>query len=132
MRSRLLSTALLAVSLLCPTLGAATVDDLLQEVNQALKPDEITEPGNPARAQAIAALLGENLGLSVADLLELRTASAKAWIDAGRVDKARAALQTILASKNAPTALKKRADLGWVAVWQLSWRQAEKPETIGG
>ncbi|HEX3135929.1 MAG TPA: hypothetical protein VHX44_20370, partial [Planctomycetota bacterium] len=21
---------------------------------------------------------------------------------------------------------------GWVAVWQLSWRQAEKPETIGG
>lgn len=136
MRLRLLPAALLALGLLGPMpgamLGAATVDDLLQEVNQALKPDEIAEPGNPARAQAIAALLGENLGLSTADLLELRTAGAEAWIDAGRIDEARAALQTVLASKDAPTSLKERAGLGWVAVWQLSWKQAEKPETIGG
>jgi cytochrome c biogenesis protein CcmG/thiol:disulfide interchange protein DsbE len=131
MRLRLLPATLLALGLLSPTLSAATVDDLLQEVNQALKPDEIAEPGNPARAQAIAALLGENLGLSTADLLELRTAGAEAWIDAGRADEARAALQTVLASKDAPTSLKERAGLGWVAVWQLSWKQAEKPDAVG-
>lgn len=131
MRPPLMSAALLAMGLLCPGLSAATVDDLLQEVNQSLKPDEITEPGNPARAQAIAALLGENLGLSPIDLLELRTAGAEAWIDAGRVDEARAALQAVLASKDATPALKERAGLGWVAAWQLSWKQADKPETVG-
>ena len=131
MYPRLLSAALLTLALVGPTLSAATVTDLLQEVNQALKPDEISEPGNPARAQAIAALLGENLGLSAADLLELRTAGAEAWIDAGRFDEARAALQTVLASKDAPTSLKERAGLGWIAAWQLSWKQAEKPETVG-
>lgn len=134
MRPRLLPAALLAslaVGLGAPTLSAATVDDLLQEVNQALKPDEITEPGNPARAQAIAALLGENLGLSAADLLELRTACAEAWIDAGRVTESRASLQTVLASKDAPSSLKERAGLAWVAAWQLEWKQADKPETVG-
>ena len=131
MYPRLLSAALLTLALVSPTLSAATVTDLLQEVNQALKPDEISEPGNPARAQAITALLGENLGLSAADLLELRTAGAEAWIDAGRFDEARAALQTVLASKDAPTSLKERAGLGWIAAWQLSWKQAEKPETVG-
>lgn len=131
MRSRLLSTTLLALGLFCPVLSAATVDDLLLEVNQSLKPDEITEPGNPARAQAIAALVGENLGLSATELLELRTAGAEAWIDAGRVDEARAALQAVLESKDATPPLKERAGLGWVAVWQLSWKQAEKPEAVG-
>lgn len=131
MRPRLLSTVLLTLGLFCPVLSAATVDDLLQEVNQALKPDEIAEPGNPARAQAISALLGENLGLSPADLLTLRTAGAEAWIDAGRVSEARTALQTVLASKDASSALKERAGLAWVAVWQLSWRQAETPDTVG-
>ena len=135
MPSRLLPLTLLAWGLLASTasqgLHAATVDDLLQEVNTALKPDEISEPGNPARAQAIAALLGENLGLSAAEVLELRTAGGEAWIDAGRIDEARAAFQTVLASADAPAALKERAGLGWVAAWQLSWKQAEKPEAIG-
>ena len=131
MRSRLLSAVLLALCAQAPLLTAATVDDLLQEVNQALKPDEISEPGNPARAQAINALLGENLGLSTGDLLELRTAGAEAWIDAGRAAEARAALQTVLASKDAGAALKERAGLAWIATWQLTWRQAEKPETVG-
>jgi thiol-disulfide isomerase/thioredoxin/soluble cytochrome b562 len=131
MRSRLLSATLLAFSLCCPVVSAATVEDLLQEVNQALKPDEISEPGNPARAQAIAALLGENLGLSAADLLELRTAGAEAWIDAGRISEAHAALQAVLAARDAPSSLKERAGLAWIAAWQLSWKQAEKPETVG-
>jgi thiol-disulfide isomerase/thioredoxin/soluble cytochrome b562 len=131
MRPRPLSAILLALGLGLPALSAATVDDLLQEVNQALKPDEISEPGNPARAQAIAALLGEDLGLSAADLLALRTACAEAWIDAGRVAEARASLQTVLAAKDAPGPLKERAGLGWVAAWQLEWKQAEKPEGIG-
>ena len=101
-------------------------------MNQALKPDEITEPGNPARAQAITALLGENLGLSPAELLELRTAGAEAWIDAGRITEARAALQAVLAAKDAPAALKERAGLAWVAVWQLEWKQAEQPASVAG
>ncbi len=131
MRLRLLSAVLLVLCAQAPLLTAATVDDLLQEVNQALKPDEISEPGNPARAQAISALLGEKLGLSAGDLLELRTAGAEAWIDAGRVTEARTALQTVLASKDAGSSLKERAGLAWVATWQLTWKQAEKPATVG-
>jgi hypothetical protein len=126
---RLLPLATLVALLApAPSLAAATVDDLLQEVTQALKPDEIEEPGNPARAQAISALLGEKLGLSPAELLELHTASGEAWLDAGRIAEARAAFQSVLASKEAPTSLRERAALGWIAVWQLEWRQAEKPE----
>ncbi len=131
MRPCLFSALLLALCTQVSLLTAATVEDLLQEVNQAFKPDEISEPGNPARAQAISALLGENLGLSASDQLELRTAGAEAWLDAGRVDEARTALQTVLASKDAGAPLKERAGLAWIATWQLTWRQAEKPETVG-
>jgi thiol-disulfide isomerase/thioredoxin len=130
MSARPLLCALLALCAVV-ALPAATVDDLLQEVNHALKPDEITEPGNPARAQAIAALLGENLGLSPVDLLTLRTAGAEAWIDAGRVAEARAALQAVLTTPGAPGPLKERAGLAWVAAWQLEWKQAEKPAAVG-
>ena len=111
-------------------LHAVTVDDVLQQVVTGLKPDEISEPDNPARAQAIAALLGENLGLSAVEMLELRTACAEAWLDAGRVNDARATLQTVLAAKDATTALKERAGLAWIATWQLSWKTTEKPQDV--
>jgi thiol-disulfide isomerase/thioredoxin len=98
---------------------AATVDDLLHEVHQALTPDEINEPGNPARAQAIASLLGEKLGLSAAELDELRIAGAEAWIDAGQPQESEALLAQVFAQKNLPTSLRERAGLALVATWQL-------------
>ena len=137
MRPNLLSTALLPFLILSAAstqsaLRAVTVDDVLQQVVSGLKPDEISEPENPARAQAIAALLEEKLGLSAAEMLELRTACAEAWLDAGRVNDARSTLQTVLAAKDATTTLKERAGLAWIAAWQLSWKTAEKPQDVAG
>ena len=137
MRLSLLSAALFPFLILSTistqrALCAVSVDDVLQQVVSGLKPDELSEPENPARAQAIAALLDENLGLSAGEMLELRTACAEAWLDAGRVNDARAALQTVLAAKDSTTAVKERAGLAWIATWQLSWKTAEKPQDVGG
>ncbi len=69
---RLLSTGLALAALLAAAAGparAASVDELLQQVDQQLKPDEIAEPGSAVRAKAIGALVGEELGLSPAELL---------------------------------------------------------------
>jgi thiol-disulfide isomerase/thioredoxin/soluble cytochrome b562 len=137
MRPNLLAASLLPFLILSAvstqsSLRAVTVDDVLQQVVSGLKPDEISEPENPARAQAIAALLNENLGLSAVEMLELRTACAEAWLDAGRVNDARSTLQTVLAAKDATTALKERAGLAWIATWQFSWKTAEKPQDVSG
>ena len=137
MRPNLLAASLLPFLILSAvstqsSLRAVTVDDVLQQVVSGLKPDEISEPENPARAQAIAALLNEKLGLSAVEMLELRTACAEAWLDAGRVNDARSTLQTVLAAKDATTALKERAGLAWIATWQFSWKTAEKPQDVSG
>ena len=131
MRNRLLSLVALFGVWSFSTASAATVSDLLNEVNQALKPDEITEPGNPARAQAIAGLLGENLGLSSADSWELHIACAEAWLDAGRVVDMKKILDHVFAAKDLPSSLRDRAGLAVVAMWQLAQQQAEKPAVNG-
>jgi thiol-disulfide isomerase/thioredoxin len=111
-------------------LAGASVPELLQQVDQSLKPDELEEAGSTVRAKAIGALFGEELGLSPADLLELRLAEAEAWLDAGKVDETESRLATILRAGEATPALKERAGLAWVAAWQLAWKQAEKPAEV--
>ena len=113
-----------------PLFGAASVDDLLQQVNQSLKPDEIAEPGSTVRAKAIAALSGEDLGLAPAERLALRLAEAEAWLDAGSLTEARTALTTVLGAVAVTPALKERAALTWIAVWQADWKHAEKPDEV--
>jgi thiol-disulfide isomerase/thioredoxin len=111
------------------SISAATVDDLLTEVNRALTPDEISEPGNPARAQAIASLLTENLGLSLADMTILRVAGAEAWIDAGQANESEALLAQVFAQPELPDAVQERAGLALVAAWHLRMTQpAAEPD----
>jgi thiol-disulfide isomerase/thioredoxin len=109
--------------------GAATVPDLLHEVGQTVK-EETDEPGNPARAKAIAGLFKEELGLSKVELLDLRLALAGAWLDAGKLTEARAELATVLAAKEATAAQRENAGLTMVAAWQAEWKLAEKPAEV--
>jgi thiol-disulfide isomerase/thioredoxin len=130
---RLLSTGLATVALLAAAAAparAASVAELLQQVDQQLKPDEIAEPGSTVRAKAIGALVGEELGLSPAELLELRLAEAEAWLDAGRIDEVESRLSAVLRAAPITPALRERAGLAWVAAWQLQWRKAEKPGEV--
>ncbi len=129
---RLLSAALATIALLAAAgeLRAASVAELLQQVDQQLKPDEIAEPGSTVRAKAIGALVGEELGLAPAELLELRLAEAEAWLDAGRVDEVESRLSAVLRTPQVTPALRERAGLAWVAAWQQQWRKAEKPGEV--
>src|SRR5258708_30470872 len=90
-------------------LPAASVAELLQQVDQSLKPDEIEEVGSTVRAKAIAALLGEELGLSPSERLDLRLAEAEAWLDAGKVGETESRLTAILQASEATAAIKERA-----------------------
>src|SRR5208282_3678577 len=132
MRHHLLSTSLALLALLAAAAPAfaASVDELLQQVDQQLKPDEIAEPGSTVRAKAIGALVGEELGLSPVELLELRLAEAEAWLDAGRIDEVESRLSAVLRTPQVTPALRERAGLAWVAAWQLQWRKAEKPGEV--
>lgn len=118
------------VTALPGVLSAASVSELLGEVNRSLKPDELAEPGGSARAQAITALLGENLGLAPVDVLELRAAAAEAWLDAGKTAEVRSHAEAVLKAKEATQGLRERAGLALVAAWRLDARQAEKPEQV--
>jgi thiol-disulfide isomerase/thioredoxin len=129
---RLRLPAILLAIAAAPLLGAASVDDLLQQVNQSLKPDEITEPGSTVRAKAIAALSGEELGLAPMERLELRLAEGEAWLDAGSLAEARTALTAVLTAPTVTPPLKERAALAWIAVWQAEWKHAEKPDEVAG
>ncbi len=106
--------------------GAATVPDLLHTVGETVK-EENDEPGNAARAKAIAGLFKEELGLSKGELLDLRLALAGAWLDAGKLAESRSELATVLAAKEASPAQRENAGLTQVAVWQAEWKLAEKP-----
>ncbi len=127
-----LSTVLvLAVLAACTAPAqAASVAELLQQVDQQLKPDEIAEPGSTVRAKAIGALVGEELGLAPTELLELRLAEAEAWLDAGRVDEVESRLSAVLKSPQLTPVLRERAGLAWVAAWQQQWRKSDKPGEV--
>ena len=126
----LLALLVAPLAALPSALSAASVTELLGEVNRSLKPDELAEPGGDARAQAITALLGENLELTPADLLELRAAAAEAWLDAAKTAEVRSQAEVVLKAKEATQGLRERAGLVLVAAWRIDARQAEKPDQV--
>jgi peroxiredoxin len=111
-------------------LPAATLADVITQVNKSLSAEDLAEPGNTARAQALAALAAENLGLTPAELIDLRLAEAEAWLDAGKVAEVRRVIGALLAKTGASPAQKERAGLTWVAAWDVEWKTAEKPEAV--
>lgn len=117
-------TATAALWLLAQALQAATADDLLTAANAAVPADE-QFPGNPARAQAIAAVV-ETPGLKPIERLRLRAALAEAWLDALDPAKAEAEVTAILAAPAADAALRERAGLAWIAAWQVRAQAAPK------
>ncbi len=120
----------LALATLAGDLAAATAADLIAEVDRSLKTGEREEPGNTARASALAALMAEDLGLVPAEQLELRLACAGAWIEAGRADEARTVLTPMLTDNAVPAPARERAGLLWVAAWQAQWRSTADPAAV--
>lgn len=113
-----------ALLLSATSLWSATADDLLAAAVASVPADELTA-GNPARANAIAALV-DTPGLAAADHLALQAALAEAWLDALDPTKTCAVVTQILADPAVTDALRERAALSWVAAWQVRVLAAEK------
>ena len=96
---------------------SATADDLLAAATAAVPADELTA-GNPARANAIAALI-DTPGLAATDQSVMRVALAEAWLDALDPGKAEAVVAEVLALPALEATVRERAELVWIAAWQL-------------
>ena len=121
---------MLALAVLALPLPAATVAELLSEVDQGLEEADLSDPASTRRADAIAELLREDLGLAPEQLIELRVALAEALAGSDRVADAQAAAVAILGDQAAPAAVRERVGLAWIAAWQAALARAEKPEDV--
>jgi peroxiredoxin len=121
---------LLLLAALGAPLSAATVAELLADVDQGIEPAALADPGNPKRAEAIAELVGADVGLSAHDGNDLRLALAEAWAGCIQPQRAYDVLKGLLADKGLDPAQRERAGLAWVAAWQAELSRAEKPDAL--
>ncbi|MCS6971331.1 MAG: TlpA disulfide reductase family protein [Planctomycetota bacterium] len=92
-------------------LAAASAADVLAEAEAGLDPVVRAEPGNPARAQAIAAALARRVDLPPAERLEVELALAEAWLDAAQPASADALACGVLSQPAASGSQRARAAL---------------------
>jgi cytochrome c biogenesis protein CcmG/thiol:disulfide interchange protein DsbE len=109
----------------CLPLWGASVADVLAQVDAAIPADELAEPGNPARATALAALAASDLGLAPAELIDLRLALAEAWLDAFQSAKSSALATAVLGESAANAGQRERAGLVLIAAWAVAARAGE-------
>jgi hypothetical protein len=95
---------------------AATADDLLTQVNEALTPADRRDPTTGVRAQAIEAVRSTP-GLAAVDRARLDVALAEAWVEAKAWERAQVTAQAVTAEATTPPDLKERAALAWLAGW---------------
>lgn len=108
--------ALLLLSSFAAPLAAASAAELIAAVDAGLDPVLHRGPGNPARAQALAAALAAHPDLPPAERRELQLALAEAWLDAGQPLAADAQALAVLAEAEAAPAQRARAALLRLAV----------------
>lgn len=114
-----------------PSLGmGASVEDVLQTVDQNLTPEELQEPGSQARAKAIDALLHTDLGLTPSQQIDLTLALAEAWIDAGQSAPCETLVQALAKAGGMTPAQQERAGLAFIAAWQLDLAASATPDTL--
>jgi len=111
------------------TAWTATADDLLAAATAAVPADELTT-GNPARANAIAAVV-DTPGLAEAERTVLLAALAESWLDALDPGKAEAVVTEVLAVAKLDTAVRERVELVWIAAWQLRVLAAPANAAVG-
>ncbi|MBA3685124.1 MAG: TlpA family protein disulfide reductase [Planctomycetes bacterium] len=126
----LIASVLCLLCLVTGALPGASVAELLRVVDESIAPDEREEPGSTKRAEAIAGLLEDDLGLSANDLVELRLSLADAWTAAGAPEKAQPLFDQVLGDRALTPVLRERAGLGWVAAWQELVKRVEKPAEL--
>ncbi len=131
-RAAFLPLLSLTVLLLCAngTATAATVSEIISTIDQSLTPDELAEPGNTARAKALAAMVAQPPGLQPGEVLDLRLFLAEAWLDAGRLEDAEHELTTVLTDKALSPMQRERAGLAMVATWDARLAQATEPAAL--
>lgn len=125
---RPLSLLLLAAA--CAPVSAATVAELLADVDQGIEAAAQADPGNTKRAEAIAELLTADLGLAAKEVIDLKLALAEAWAGCGQAKRAYEVLGAVLGDKGADAAQRDRAGLAWITAWQAELSRAEKPEAL--
>ena len=109
----------------------ASVAEVLAQVDAAIPADELAEPGNAARATALAALADTDLGLSASEILDLKLTLAEAWLDAFDHAKSSVIAAEILGQATATPAQRERAGLVLVAAWSVAVRAGEAGDDPG-
>lgn len=128
--SRLSAIRWLLLVCLGTTVWSATADDLLAAATASVPADELTT-GNPARANAIAAVV-DTPELPLAERTVLLAALAESWLDALEPGKAEKVVFELLAVPKLDDAVRERAELAWIAAWQLRVSAAPALPTVGG
>lgn len=109
---------------------AQSAADLLAEIDAGLDEIELSLHGSTKRAEAIAELVDEDLGLPAADVVLLRQALAEAWLTAGVIDRAQTVAADLVADAALEPAAREAAALLWIAAWQQGVSAAEAPDTL--
>jgi len=104
--------------------------DLLAEIDAGLDPVAAELPDNTRRAEAIAELVAEDLGLPAAEVHALRLALAQAWLQASATDDAQKIAAALVADAGVLAKTREEAALLWIVAWQEALARAEKPEAL--
>lgn len=124
---------LLTTCLFCTGMTGAwaqSAADLLTEIDAGLDEVETALHGSTKRAEAIAELVDEDLGLPPSEVLLLRRALAEAWLTAGRTEQAQTVAAALVADADLDAATREDAALLWIAAWQEAVAAAEDPDTL--
>lgn len=110
-------------------LAAQSAADLLAEIDNGLQAEDLA-PGSTKRAEAIAELVTEDLGLPAAEVLALRLALAEAWLGAGRLEQCQEASAALVTDPAVPADRREAAALLWIAAWQEALKVSEDPDAL--
>ncbi len=121
---------ILLVAGLALSVWAQSAADLLAEIDAGLDPVAAELPDNTRRAEAIAELVAEDVGLPPAEVHALRLALAQAWLQASIPESAQKVAAALVADHAVAPKIREEAALLWIAAWQEALARAEKPDDL--
>ena len=114
------------IAVLCCSLApAASVDEIVADALAAVEPDELTEPGSSAYAEALAERVAAADDLSAEQAIDLELRLVEAWLACGELMRAVPLLGSVARKIEASSPHWQRYGLASVAAWQVELTQVE-------
>ncbi|TVR14256.1 MAG: TlpA family protein disulfide reductase [Planctomycetota bacterium] len=113
-----------------PSASAAELDHILRELMHDIPEDERQEPGNTRWPETLseAAQVADELGLDASAQADLLLHAGEAWLAVRQVESAQQWITAALSHAGMNEALRQRAGLALVAVWQLRLDDPDEPD----